>query len=131
MTTETLTLADFLLARIAHRERQILDGWDSDAESRVATMWTGGEPGYTTVAADQGDGVWIADGREVEDARHVCILFDPREVLAECEAKRRIVEHFTKHRNWQEFYGAIAMVPLKALASVYADHPDYREEWRP
>ncbi len=43
----------------------------------------------------------------------------PDRVLTECEAKRRIIT------NWG-FPGA-----LRALALPYADHPDYREEWRP
>lgn len=49
-------------------------------------------------------------------------------MLAECEAKRRIVEYFS--RSSQAFWGEIALVPLGAIAAVWADHPDYREEWR-
>jgi len=91
----------------------------------------------------------------------------PARVLAECEAKRRIVE---LHRDWpvlverptefepsfgadlssftlratrqiqwmteQAYREGFGDEPptgpiLRALASVYADHPDYREEWRP
>lgn len=45
-----------------------------------------------------------------------------------CEAKRRIVEHCEPD--------PITLSPgddyvLRSLASEYADHPDYREEWRP
>ena len=94
----------------------------------------------------------------------------PTRVLAECEAKRRIVE---LHRDWpvlverptefepsfgadppfvdqvtyraskqiawmteQEYRNRFGDEPptapmLAAMAVVYADHPDYREEWRP
>ena len=48
-------------------------------------------------------------------ARH-----DPARVLAECDAKRRIVER----RNHLDG------PTLRALAAVYADHPDWREEWK-
>ena len=71
-------------------------------------------------------------------ARH-----DPHRVLAECAAKRRIVElHWESNaRGWRA--GGAPMpsrcaecraVPfpcptLRALASVYADHPDYDPGW--
>lgn len=57
--------------------------------------------------------------------------------LAECEAKRRIV---SEHGGQPPYHvdpcdahdAAGATIPcdtLRALASVYADHPDYRPEW--
>lgn len=88
-------------------------------------------------------------------------------VLAECEAKRRIVE---QHKAWpvlvetpptfeqvgsgdlnsvtfrasqqmmwlteQEYRTRFGSEPptapmIRTLAAVYADHPDYREEWKP
>lgn len=68
-------------------------------------------------------------------------------VLAECEAKRRIVEWCSeRNRIWA---GTLADDPtdptkhipgdyvhkedapvLRLLALPYADHPDYRQEWR-
>lgn len=55
-------------------------------------------------------------------------------VLAECEAKRRIVEsaEFVRdtpsiHDDARTFMSNV----LRRLAAVYAEHPDYREEWRP
>lgn len=70
--------------------------------------------------------------------------------LAECEAKRRIValhsetSEMRDYGNWEphlcrscggqgynDFDGiAYPCDTIKALASVYADHPDFREEWR-
>lgn len=65
-------------------------------------------------------------------ARH-----DPARVLAEVEAKRRIVFLATqipaltaKHNPFQNDADGWAET-LKQLALPYADHPDYREEWRP
>jgi hypothetical protein len=85
----------------------------------------------------------------------------PDRVLAECEAKRQIValhhstavaDHYTfgcccgfkDHRlslcegceNVTYDEGELARPygpcpDLRILASVYADHPDYRREWRP
>lgn len=58
---------------------------------------------------------------------------DVRRVLADCEAKRRII-------MWHELHdeAAIRQAPsqltqrtLGCLALPYADHPNYCEEWRP
>lgn len=68
-------------------------------------------------------------------------------VLAECEAKRRIVELHGAYPTPQAMtYGTITACQecgsvddspvewpcptLRHLASIYADHPDFREEWR-
>ena len=50
-------------------------------------------------------------------------------VLAECEARRLIVGNHERHSAGQSGYGASRYAVL-ALAAVYADHPDYREEWQ-
>jgi len=91
-----MTLTDFILARIADDEAAVY-AWDSDGAAQVASMWTGPEPGYATVASGRPASGWFADGREVEDARHVEVLYNPARVLAECEAKRQIVE---LHKSW-------------------------------
>lgn len=44
--------------------------------------------------------------------------------LAECEAKRRIIQAC-------DYDGMTADYVLATLAEIYSDHPDYREEWRP
>lgn len=68
-------------------------------------------------------------------------------VLAECEAKRRIVELHQPHvllqggaycdcqgieleGSWGGREDIYPCDTLLALASIYADHPDFREEWR-
>ena len=48
-----------------------------------------------------------------------CTCGHPARVLAECEAKRRIVE----------LISSPGMQVFRLLALPYADHPDYREEW--
>ncbi|MFE9391674.1 DUF6221 family protein [Streptomyces sp. NPDC006784] len=73
-------------------------------------------------------------------ARH-----DPARVLAEVDAKRRIVSKCEEHMQLDretfeaEKEPARSLSSLRAaywdacrdLASAYADHPDYYEEWRP
>lgn len=73
-------------------------------------------------------------------------MWDPDRVLAECEAKRRIVqEHDLTDYNGKpscwlcapEFSWGKEPTPdeqpcgtLRALASVYADRPDFDSAWR-
>ena len=60
--------------------------------------------------------------------------WDPARVLAEVDAKRRMVD-----RLWDDSEGILrpgiasgtARPVLELLALPYADHPDYREGWRP
>lgn len=54
--------------------------------------------------------------------------------LAECRAKRRIVEHFADvvDAGFEQWDGGVdARLTLGHLAAIYADHPDYDEAWRP
>lgn len=59
----------------------------------------------------------------------------PPRVLAECVAKRRIIrdltDAWTVESYWTEDTRRLAECVLRHLAAPYADHPDYREEWRP
>lgn len=78
-------------------------------------------------------------------AEHVS-RWDPARVLAECAAKRRIVETYQRHvREFAEakdsldqwnlgrLRGMVADLEyvVEELTTPYADHPDYRQEWRP
>ncbi len=70
--------------------------------------------------------------------------FSSRRVLAECKAKRRIVEEYEAAdsedaKSWERGDDRLVYASQHAhtlyfvlcnLASVYADHPDYRQEWR-
>jgi hypothetical protein len=115
-------LVDFLLARIAK---------DEDLARSVQQRHAFLEPYAPAVP-----------GLGLEWDDHM-VYAPPLRVLAECEAKRQIVE---AHR-WEEFDDGDGSVPyytdcddcrqsppcrtLRLLALPYADHPDYREEWRP
>ena len=58
---------------------------------------------------------------------------DPSYTRADLDSKRRIVDEFVRvdsgSADHELGYGLSVAVAL--LAAVYADHPDYREEWRP
>lgn len=76
--------------------------------------------------------------------RHI-LSHDPASVLAECEAKRKVVEsadeatgldmqvdaEFRVGRRDVNAEPYLGDVILRHLAMPYADHPDYRPEWRP
>lgn len=114
-------LTEFLLARIGEDEgaARMADEWDLDCE--------------------------------FESSQRHYRRWDPARVLAECEAKRALIEYAFENaqsidNEWgcchkadqirsgdvpDSCYGpGVAGMILGPLASVYADHPDYDEEWR-
>jgi hypothetical protein len=171
-----VTLTEFLLARIAEDEEVARDaspgGWSFPGIESVAggTLYDATRRIADVVyeQPEDHDGRIVrhllvpeADVNGAHIARH-----DPARVLAECEAKRRIVEwhenwpvlvrtepkmetdpadirgytmRMTQQIQWQterEYFRRFGEAPpsgpiLRLLAAVYADHPDYREEWRP
>jgi hypothetical protein len=107
--TATLTLTDFVLTRIA--EEEALAGAVSRRQRR-------GWPSTANAAAG-------AVGHDVG----LFILFNnPGRREAQCEALRRIVSQRTCciTPNADQDH----CPTLRALALPYADHPDFREEWR-
>ena len=86
-----MTLTDFLLARIGEDEAAARDVHHRDC--RIFVQLT------------------IAD----------CSCDLPARVLAECEAKRLLIER-VGNPDWAGF---------SILALPYAEHPDYRQEWKP
>lgn len=99
------TLTDFLLARIA----------EDEAEARKAGSFT----------------PW---DRTFERDNYGHLLVQPARVLAECEAKRRIVDLCEDNLRDLSAGGTgrrqFSSYALQILALPYADHPDFREEWR-
>lgn len=122
--TESLT--DFLLARIAEDAAVAAGAYrDSvDDEGVCHESWTD-----ATTAVMWGDTAAIS-GLEADYLSNHIARHDPARVLAECEAKRRIVERCSAvDYAMPSTYLAHGILGLLALP--YADHPDYREEWRP
>ena len=78
----------------------------------------------------------LADNYLGGDMGRFCKRFTPLRVLAECAAKRAIIELW---EDPSDVDGTTADVDagytmgieaaVKALAAVYSDHPEYQEEW--
>lgn len=113
-------LVEFLLARIGEDEESARQAGSGEWES-----WShrAGGVDLRDLVENRKRFAEVPSDRDEHIARH-----SPARVLAECVAKRRIVEHVEPD--------PLTLSPgddyvLRLLAQVYADHPDYREEWRP
>ncbi len=114
-----MTLTDFLLARIAEDE--------AVAKATVAA----GDP-----APWSQDNQWELSGPVDGPAGYSSIVVEPARVLAECEAKRarlRLADDIEGEADDDTYHWgrSIAERIRKIKALPYADHPDYREEWKP
>ncbi|MCD0450782.1 DUF6221 family protein [Actinocorallia sp. API 0066] len=126
-----MTLVDFLKARLDEDEVAATKASEFSAVWAETGTWCLDDMRHTVV----GDGEAYCGPHNAEHiARH-----DPARVLCEVEAKRMIVR---AHEKWckgacettsrgGETYDAAHWWALKALAIAYANHSDYREEWRP
>lgn len=140
-----MSLVEFLRARLGELERR------AEGSGRVAWLNyrnADGSMHHTTVAAEAGD-EWVVDGQIATGWTSADVIYDEREVLAEVAAKRRLIREAFAHAavidgEWgcchEEEQIEAGMCPdthvdnlpiLRLLALPYADHPDYREEWKP
>jgi hypothetical protein len=116
-------LVEFLLARISEDETaaraafQIVDGRDVGG-------WYWSNAGNAVFVDDSDQAVACGPWQQLMHQRsaHHMVRWDPERVVAECVAKRRVVE---RQR------GRARTGVLRHLALVYADHPDYRDRWLP
>jgi hypothetical protein len=136
-----MDLAGFVLARIAE-----------DEECARAAIQHAGSVEYGSWSVDVGGDVMLARrGSPVAvgpwkggiDGAHHIARWDPARVLRECEAKRTLVTRTVNARRRAEaapegagrrlllIRASTLEGALHVLASPYADHPDYRDEWRP
>lgn len=148
-TTGTLTITDFLLARIAEDEKMANAALGCHAYAQDY-------PTRAVMYSASGDALFEFDERQMREAdrstlalaEHFC-SWQPARVLAECKAKRAIVEWHTPMAmsgtamakgylpNCQGCYedGGLDGAPsypcrnVRHLAAVYASHPDYDPEW--
>jgi hypothetical protein len=151
---QVTTLVAFLKARLDEDEkaaRSALLGFDDEYGTDVTTLAV---PDVVWVASYHEvygrSAQWPAEGKRDQKlittgqpaatypAEHIA-RHDPARVLVEVESKRRIVATFTEldaHPNrltyafMQQQWVALRAV-IAGLALPYADHPDYRDEWRP
>lgn len=125
-----MTLTEFLLERIAE------DSEDAHCANEVRLLR------------------WSQDNNMIINDAGFMQRFTRSRMIAECEAKRLIVEQHVEHEsrvaayrsprwvdgmndndilNWRKAEAVCAATDsvVRALALPYANHPDYREEWRP
>lgn len=126
-----MTITEFLLARIA----------EDETVATAAQERTKREPWWVDGPAQVSGKFWVyATGEKFDEpmvADHIA-RHGPARVLAECEAKRRIIEtlvlpYIAERRrlmNGQPSWGDEHPDLLLLLALPYADHPDFREEWK-
>jgi hypothetical protein len=133
-------LAEFLLARISEDEEAAQNAGGTGERWRSgATPSTGGW--YDWFAPGDRPQAWVKRGNahDKDTVDHV-VRHDPARVLAESDARRRVVnmceavgpdlahvEVSSAPADREELAGGT----LRALAVAYAGHPDYRPEWRP
>ncbi|MFI8330140.1 DUF6221 family protein [Streptomyces filamentosus] len=135
-------LVQFLRARL-----------DEDAELARQAEQVGGAPSWDRAAdvlllpglqtrrrlADRGVPDALQGAVEAHAARH-----DPARVLAEVDAKREVVNAYERMVaefqdsgpamvSYDRLVGSVSSLrtALEFLALPYADHPDYRDTWRP
>ncbi len=150
------TIFEFLLARIAEDEEVARTAANDAAEDwAVSSRY---EPNLVT---DGGSAVAVGPwGGDIGPAAEHMARWDPARVLAECEAKRRLLDlHQIVTQDYTGAWWATnraeshittgcdhcrecavdgldyvvdgPCMTLRLLALPYSDHPDYREEWRP
>lgn len=116
-----MTITEFLLARIGEDE----------------------ERANSTGSKALVDPRWVEYPGEIYDLFRDVTIAVAHRTLAECQAKRAIVKEYlgevargpaaprdglvARHEGILDAYAAA----LRILATVYSDHPDYREEWQP
>jgi len=126
---------DERVARAVRDQRWVYRrSYDSAAEQTDHVLVIGDR----AIGADFGD-----DPLTPAEAEHIA-LHDPARVLAEVDAKRRILGWMvddagfdlpatkTQAMSSEEWYRVtVARVTIKLLALPYANRDGYREEWRP
>jgi hypothetical protein len=133
-------IADFLRARLDEDEALAASGetWSAFDEATQGTRRVDVDHSIERVVA------CTRSWRGLHIARH-----DPARVLAEVEAKRRLIDEHkpsrpeymprrergcqtcTTAQEWDTKANEANCLTLRLLALPYADHPAYREEWRP
>lgn len=128
-------LVAFLRARLDEDEqaaRAAARAERSDSWTTLPDSWGGVLDGGGNRSLAIGYGDVMAPATAAHIARH-----DPARALREVEAKRRMLG---RHHDFQRWCGGCGndltyriddCPELRDLAAVYADHPSYREEWRP
>ncbi|WP_275558459.1 DUF6221 family protein [Streptomyces sp. 5-6(2022)] len=135
-------LVEFLRARldedeqIARRACEYAEAeWRLDEEFGETVLWWPPEPHIAEKEREKGLPVvsdqWRGQTIDSRIAPHVA-RHDPARVLREIDAKRETVHWHLHEECCSVCLDDVEGCPLfRALATPYADHPDYREGWRP
>lgn len=132
-------LVEFLLTRIAEDEgvaQAATSGpWVRYGKGRFYDYTVGLAPAFVPWPQTGGNrspgrdySAEVVGGVQEADGAHIA-RWDPARVLAECEAKRRIVGYHSVPDPHDHGEGCPGCDTMRALALPYADHPDYRAEW--
>ena len=126
-----MTLTDFLLARIAEDEAPTwkLIPYACPPGCCAPEGWVGHR---CLICDEESYGGTVEAITEIAE-EHAEKVHRRARVLAECEAKRAVVGLHPEMLGWCQgcAHESYPCRTLLALALPYADHPDYREEWRP
>jgi len=120
VTGRATALVAFLLARITEDEAvaaELGELWLLVADADRRMLGTGVLEGMSSVFG-------VADGGPAGNA--------PARLVSELDAKRRIVEYCSSQAPVDDHNGSGThdITVLQLLALPYADHPDYRPEWK-
>lgn len=118
MTTRATALVEFLLARIAEDEvvaAELGELWHLVADADRRRLDAGVREGMSSVFG-------VAHGAPAGSA--------PARLVAELDAKRRIVEYCSGQLSADESPGMDDLTVLLLLALPYANHPECRPEWQ-
>lgn len=124
-------IVEFLRAR--------LDEDEAAAKAAGGDHWhyPSHESSREDMLSDSGEIVMYRDSLRDDMGLHIA-RHDPARVLADVEAKRRIVEDFEHYHSeyrkapspFAEGRRLGALLAVSRLAEAYDGHPDWREEWR-
>jgi len=121
-----VTVTEFLHARIAEDESLAHEAIDDHPH------WLADGPDIEQYEGGVSSGL-LTNSRRPQANPHIA-NWDPARVLAECQAKRVTIRACERGLEvdiaCQEGHSWQFETVLYALAAVYADHPDYQDEWR-
>lgn len=138
-----MNITDFLHARIEEEEtkaQQLFD--DLSNQIRDEKLRPDDRGPYTPTRLLKSS-LWAQyDGqtrwRNFARGQHIADLANPTRILAECEAKRKIIADWEAAEksagNYPTIDAGYALgleVAVQHLAATYSNHPDYNQEWRP
>jgi hypothetical protein len=122
-------LIAFVRARLDEDEQVarscVMTASDSIKVGLSVTLWKARDIGGPELPSVWNGTAVVARELSDEDAEHIA-RWDPVRVLAEVEAKRRMLNEAIRLMRYDGEFEF-----LEILALPHASHPDYRPEWRP